>query len=469
MFRTVYLVPEYQSGNPFFFAHAGKLTSQNTIPINGFRLYALSDNLNDFRSHFTVVAIQSPGFVSSFYSIEFTKTLKFEQFGFSTIKIGQHRVLYMKMENFIKYDRYISIPNGDWTNSGALFHSVGAFRDIGLLPCISESFFSKKNSIESLEKELAVYYGIHGPYLTTLSRVFSDVFFSLDFFGFTNTKDQSESISIKYAEEISKQSLLGDCGCNFCFGNIKPSLMRFHGLCFPERSTHPTILTHDTYKSLIDLIQYVAQMLRLLGYTIIDEDLKSSLTKCLSMFQKSHNIREEYCGPLTIKSLIFEVSGIENQQTSLAAGVMPKTSDKFSLNIPRFNGIPQISALIDTIPLTIERQLEISNTISQVLDKSAESSDILFEQISGCEKRLNLIASTLKEVDYLSNTIESHIVDATKSLNEVLNNHHLVQQRIVVLREKIASEKRGNVLFTLFVVIVIVVIFSKITSIIHSK
>ena len=458
MKKNIYYLPEFQSNNPLFYGFNGKLISTETKSISGYKLYIILKNLNDFSKPFTIVAIPELNEVSNFFLVEFKDINSILEYNF---QISENNVIFMNKKDIKNFDKLVPLSKGDWNSEGLLFHTLGAFRDIGLISKISTIYYNNLNLYNHFEKDIRYYYGIYGNYNTSLNRIFSDLFFSLNFFGYTITNDLNEENSIKFAEQISNQTLIADCNCNFAFGNLKNSLKKFHKNNYPNRLLNFKILNSKSYKILIDLLHYISTLLNFLGYNINEEDFKIKISKSLKSYQLSRKINEHYCGKLTIQNLLFEASRLSINNTALAAGIIENIEKKIEIYSNHFYGIKELSEYLNFLPTLKIKENEIIIEIFKNLLKTSNNCNRINEKIEGFEKRINFINQNLNYIENLNKSIEEQLIFTNSSINNVLNDHLLTQEKIVNLKNKIFTQKRSHRIISLFFIIILLIIFFK--------
>ena len=458
-------MPEYQEWNPAFFCRGGRKVPGQYITIKGFKLYVFTNSLNNFSAPFTVAATPSKNFVSHFYCVEFSQRPNFEKFGFTVKVIDNKQVVCMENEELIKYSNTVFIPGGDWQANGFKYHTLGALHDLGIVPSLTMALFSNPQSIEANEKDLESQYGERGDINERLSMIFSKTLFSLDFFGFTIPSNSKQSEALKYARQISVQNPPADFGITFDFGTIRYATAKYHRLGFPNRKVPPEIFTCDTNRQLFDSIIHVSKMLISLGFTITDEEFKPNILHAIRVFQIKNRIPEKYCGKRTLAQLFYATSRFDISALSLAADLDLKENAIESLVIPRFVGIAPVSQLVDSIPNLTKREQELKNKIGRLQNSTASSCDRISERIKEAEDSLNSICTVIESIARTNANIDERLDKATASLENVLSAHTNVEEKIVLLNNKIISESRGNYVFEFIILISCILIIKKLISI----
>ena len=464
---SFFFMPEYQEWNPSFFCRGGRKVIGQYVPIKGFKLYVFTNSLNNFSAPFTVAATPSKNFVSNFYCVEFQQRPNFEKYGFTVQTIDNKQVVFMENEELIKYNNVVFLQSGDWNNNGLKYHTLGALHDLGIVPSLTAALFSNPQSIEANEKDLESQYGERGDIKERLSLIFSKTMFSLDFFGFTITKDPKLNEALKYSRQISNQNTPADFGCLFDFGTLRFATVKYHNLGFPNRKVDPEIFTCDTNRQLFDSIIHVSKMLISLGFVINDDEFKPNIIHALRVFQIKNRIPEKHCGKITLSHLFYATSRFDISALSLAADLDLKENTINTLIPPRFVGIAPVSQLVDSIPNLSKKEQELRNKIGRLQSSTASSCDRISERIKEAEDSLNSICTVIESITRTNTNIDERLDQATESLESVISAHTDVEERIVLLNNKIRSEARGNYVFQFIICISCILIVKKLISIFY--
>ena len=464
--KEAFYMPEHQENNPSFFCLGGRKTSGDIVSIKGFKLYVFSRSLGNFSAPYSVAAVPSDKDTSLFYSVEFSRRPDFEKFGFSVQTVNKRQVVFMSGEEIIKHDDAILLPGGDWHNNGYRYHVIGALHDIGIIPSLSPAIFTNNIFVEGYQKNIQEEFGFSGDLKDCLNQIFSKTLFCLEYFGFTHTKNEKLIAALKYSKQIASMNLVADFGCMFDFGTCRFATSRFHELGYPNRVISPEIITSTTYLQLINTIQSVSSMLRMLGYQVIDEDFRATINAATKLFQKKNKIHENCCGPTTLKTLIYAASCFNSENMTLAAGIEEKSDVPETFVQKRITGRPELSKMVDKIPDYMAKCQQLRVEIGSIITSSANSCDRVSERLKECEDSLNAICATIETLTETNTSIDEKLQEASKSLENVLDSHTDVEERIVLLNNKIATEERGNNIFKLISFTVIIILLYKFFSII---
>lgn len=464
IYGETFYIPEYQEDNPSFYLQNGKKISQLTTPIKGFKIYVFTEALGNFSAPFTIQAVpSSEQHITTFVSVSFKVRPDFEKYGLSVMNQDGKQIVYMDSSELVKHPDAIFLDGGDWLQNGLKYHAIGALHDLGIIHTLSQSLFLNPYCLESNEKDLYVQYGLNGSFNVTLGRLFTDTYFALEFFGFSQTDDEKLLRALKNASLIAQQAKTCDFGCTFDFGALRFAIARYHEAGFPHRMVDPRILTPDTHRELLDIVHHVASMFKMLGYIIEDDEFKSSLTRNLELFKKENSIKENYCGRKTIRVLLSATCNFDHKRLEIAAGIQGNDENP-RLEIeadPRFIGIPAVTDMIDTIPNMQQIVTKMSQEITRSTSSTRSSCERLNERLVQCDKSLNSIKVTLDAVSSLSSIIDEKLEKAGNSLEEVMEAHANVEEQIMALSKKINTEFRGNVLFMLIPAIIVILVIKK--------
>lgn len=463
MGENIFFLPEFQTDNPSFYLQNGKRTSPITYPIKGFKLYLFTEALGNFSAPYTIQAVPSSEYTTSFFSVQFNYRPDFEKYGLRVLNHENHQIVYMDSSELVKHPDAIFLDNCDWLKNGFKYHAIGAFHDLGIIHTLSQSLFLNPYCLESNEKDLFIQYGMNGTVNSSLGRIFSDSYFALEFFGFMQTDDDDIQRALQNASLIAQQTKTADFDCLFDFGTIRFAFARYHKSGFPTRMVDPRIVTSDTHRELLDIVHHVAQMLRNLGYPVMDDEFKSGLKMNIEQFKKQNSIDEQYCGRKTLRALIFSTSSFDRKYLELAAGIESKSDiENIEVNaMPRFVGIPAVTKLIDTIPDLQNVIVQLKHEISRTTSHTMSSCGKLNERLIQCDKRLNTIMTTLRSLSEKSSIIDEKLEIAGNSLEEVMDAHSNVEDELIELSKKINTEYRGNIVFKLIPAIIVILVLKK--------
>lgn len=418
--------------------------STPTIWKNGYSLWAFTDSLDNFARPYTVVALPSPDSRVLFYQVRFDTVPHFKSFG---LDVSEDNVIYMSDVELLHRGDVVPVFGGDWNSSSSIYHSIGAFYYLGIIPSLSSALFNDPDRILQLQKDLWNTYNLkdHQTYTTSLTQIFENSFLALQFFGYLETHDEKEKNSIKYAESIYKQrhTFSDPKLLTFPFGNIRDAIARYHTACFSTRMQSPQIFTPLSFQLLTGTLDLVIMLMQKLNVPISQPNDRRILLKALQNFQKRRKISEVQCGPKTLMALLFDAALRDESILLTSAGF--KTSEPPNRNSikPQFLN-SNLDAMLYKMPNLENEKYVLSNEIALKLGSANSTSEILRERIENAEERIKLISMSLNQLSLVNTRILRELDQTAEKLTDVLNEHIKVQEQIFALKGKIAFERRMN-------------------------
>lgn len=444
----------------------------------GYSLWAFTNSLDNFSCPYTVVAIPSPESEAMFYEVSFTKEPDFSSYG---LEISEDNVIYMPEKELINQGEVIPVDEGDWSKNELKYHAIGAFYYMGIVPTITSSLFNDAQVMDNNLKYLSQSYGTDESYETVLSQIFRDAVFYLQFFGFLETSDPTE-----YFDDLlndPNQVELTNVSIKFAFGNLKHAIARYHTKCFPNRLQSPQVFTPDSFRLLketLDLVKKLFERLEMRNSQDNDSG-NSALLETLENFQINRNIDEARCGPKTLRALLFDAALRDDNLLLKAAGFVMKKNDvtfsifknseinkdpEFKLStklVPSRKRIKfmnsNLSNFLYEMPNLENEECLLSNSIASTIGTANSTSEILRERIENCEERVKALSMTLNNLLHINNRATKQLDSTSTHLNDVLNEHIKVQEKLFSLKGQIATEKRTNKFLMVCAFVIIVSVF----------
>lgn len=481
-----YYIPEFQEGNQFFYAKPFLLSKKSQCSLvvkSGYSLWAFTNSLDNFSCPYTVVAIPSPESEVKFYQVVLSGKPNFSSYG---LEVSEDNIVYMPEKELLNQGEVIPVSSGDWSQSEKQYHAIGAFYYIGIVPSLTSSLFNNPQMMANMEEYLNQSYEMKDSYEYVLSQIFPNVVTYLQFFGFMETSDPAEIKSYKYVDDLLKdQNILEDSiySIKFAFGNIRHAIARYHTKCFPNRLQSPQVFTPVSYKLLKENLSLVRNLFERLGMRISQESdySRNSLFLALKQFHKRRKIDETRCGPKTLRSLLFDAALRDDSLLIKAAGFDSKQNSIYFSNnknhdpndfqefqlptklMPSRKRVKFINSNLNEylyeMPNLENEECLLSNSIASTIGTANSSAEILRERIENCEERVKSLSMILNHLSLINNRVTKQLESTGEALNDVLNEHIKVQEKLFCLKGKIASEKRTNKFLMVCAFVIIVSVF----------
>lgn len=393
----------------------------------------------------------------------------------------------MPEKELINQGEVIPVNGGDWSKNELLYHAIGAFYYIGIVPSLTSSLFNDPQMINNMEEYLNQSYEYNDSFDNVLAQIFSNAVFYLQFFGFMETSDPAEIKSYKYVDDIlkdtSQMDILTD-SIKFAFGNIRHAIARYHTKCFPNRIQSPQVFTPLSFRLLKETLNLVKKLFERLGMRSSQDSEfgRNSLFITLKRFRKHRKIEETRCGPKTLRALLFDAALRDDSLLLKAAGFdLKKNSVTFSNIKNNYNAnddqefkLPTklcpsrkrikfmnsgLSKFLYEMPNLENEECLLSNSIASTIGSANSTSEILRERIENCEERVRALLMTLNQLSLINSRVTKQLDQTSAVLNNVLDEHIKVQEKLFSLKGKIASEKRTNKFLMICAFVIIISVF----------
>lgn len=290
-----YLFPETPDSNPGSFLHGAKFTG-NSYDIEGYKLYAFIDCLDQIDSPFWVAPVQTPGKPNSmvrFYQFQFQgDPPKFEKYGLK-IKFESSEkgiIIYLPAQQLIslssKYGS-ISVKSGKWSESYNQFHQFAAYAHLDVIPQLSRKYI-RNQSLSELEHLFHKLYDVSSAMPSTLNSLYIEIHDLLDFFCFSPPTVASNTLHVK-----------GDDF--YFFGSLEPSVSLFHSKCFPNALIGHTCITPVTVKQLRAMMRFVRISLSKIAQDP-GNDIQNTIN-IINKFQRENGLPENKCNSDTLRMM----------------------------------------------------------------------------------------------------------------------------------------------------------------------
>jgi hypothetical protein len=311
MGERLFLFPELAECNPTSFLQTAVLANSKPFQIDGYKLFALIDRLDDVGHAFCVVPVPFRGKSAYFYQYCFPSALPdFESLGLSIALSESGDVLFVPMARFLPLSaefRSISVKNGNWTDAEPLFHELAAYAHLDLFPSLCPSMLRSSMSADTAAARFRRLYDS-----PSLAALYGECVDLLKFFCFA-----PEDV---YASPDASA---------FYFGALRQPAAAFHRKAFPSVPLGKCCLSPGTVRQLRFLHGFVVAALDRLGFP-----------GALAAFQRANGLCEGPCGKATLRRLWTALlSGPEDPVAALA-GVGVAIAVDSALDAERFGEIP---------------------------------------------------------------------------------------------------------------------------------
>lgn len=290
-----YLFPEIPDLNPGSFLQGIKLTG-NSYDIEGYKLYAFIDCIDEIDSPFWVAPVQTPGKPNSivkFYQFQFQdEPPKFEKYGLKLKFESREKgtVIYLPAQQLIslssKYGS-ISVKSGKWSDSYSAFHQFAAYAHLDVIPQLTRKYI-KNQSLQELEHLFHQFYDNSSAIPTNLNSLFIEIHDLLDFFCFNPPNIVNRSLHLNEDDF-------------YYFGSLKESVSAFHSKCFPNTLIGCTCITPGTVKQLRAMMRFVR-----ISLSKISQDPGNDIQNMIVMvnkFQRENGLQESKCNSDTLRMM----------------------------------------------------------------------------------------------------------------------------------------------------------------------
>jgi hypothetical protein len=432
----VYYIPEYHMTNQSFFAKSARLIAPSPTRLSGFRLWAFADSLSEYSAPVTVVAEESRGSESYFYEVTFPSPPNFSAFG---LAISADFVIFMPRHELLKHTDAIPVLDNSWVTAGDRYHTVGALYYLGVLRAVPASIGQDASGFDSLEVLFQQAYGVKDPMPDSLRRLFADAHFALGLFGFLETESGSERRAFEYAEAVADQGLTPEYRCMFPFGCLRSAIRRYHEQCQegPSDTFRP-----DTFMALQDSVRFVSDLLANINVVVQEDDFKTSLLRELRGYRLRRRIKETVCGPVTIRSLLFETLH-DGADWLRAAGTAP-TDPPAPGSDDKLDGGGRLEEFIDRLPPMARQQQALTNAVADAAGQTHRMAELVRERIAGCRARVGRMTAMIGELTEMNKLVDVRLESAEEVLDDLLEQNTVMQEKIVLVNRRIGAEEASN-------------------------
>lgn len=456
MSDEIYLIPEIHSTSPFFWAGSAEQITLMPIPISGIKLYADTKELDSYASKRTIIVVEQQNKASKLYPVRFTKILpKFEKYGYSIKKCPHGNIVYMEYENFWKINSdssFVSIADGDWLCNKRHFKTIAALYHLSLLPSLNKAVF-KTEINEDIENQLRMMYDVSGNVLESLTSIFKNVLFGLEYFGFCNDLTERQKKLLNHIKERIKVKPI----C-IAFSQIDFAIQNYNRKCYGIASSRMRCFS---YLHLVKTINIVEKFINQMGFLDDCNDRFASLIQNTKNFQKHFNLPETgMCDSATLRKLWDQtiVKGVNIKSVMEFAGFKPRIppptqylmSTDESDNPTEIALVENINRFIGKIPITANATELLRTNINGRLFDITQRTGRLSQRVNNLVTRFNCASKILKKVEDSNSRCDEALETASLVLNNVLEDHIKVQQQFVAIRESITAQKKRNKVLQFF-------------------
>lgn len=298
MTERLFLFPETTETNPSSFLQSAILTGGNAFKVDGYKLYAFIDRLDEVGFQFCVAPVPKPGESVFLYQFRFTGDIPdFAALGLATKQTENGEVIYLKAESFLSISsryRSISIKTGHWQDVASTFHEMAAFVHLDLISSVSNTLLRDTDSLSPLIEKFHELYDISKTIQTTLPSLYSEVLSLLQFFGFADQDTYSSSD-----------------GNSYYFGALRGAIGAFHRKCFPSMPIGKCCVSPVIVRQLRAMMRFVRASLSRLGYSVGNET--NNVINAMNSFQEAYGINEKICGEKTMKQIWTQLLALSTE------------------------------------------------------------------------------------------------------------------------------------------------------------
>ena len=457
MYERLFLFPETTETNPSSFLQNAVTTSSRPFKVEGFKLYAFVDRLDEVGYPFCVAPVAAPGKTVSLYQFRFPgKIPDFSEMGCETRPTEHGEVIYLKTKAFIALSaqsRTISVKSGHWNDVANDLHQIAAFAHLDLIPALSHTLLRNFGAINEFLVKFHKLYDVSNTVSTTLAALYSEVLLLLRVFGFA-----------------SADTYASPDGSSYYFGALREPVAAFHRMCFPSVPVGKCCVTPATVRQLRAMIRYVKAALSRFGYES-GEEIHTIVT-AINKFQKDQGLKQGACDSVTMRRIwTVLLAGSSDPVTDLSnVGVMVPLENINEFE--RFGEIDgrgcdeagrRIAAGLSRAIASLPAPSSILATAQKQLITTARSGAEQFkgvnESVTNLDNRLSSVMHSAvqvqREASNASARAESslRIIDGLSSLNKE------VEEKIVMVRQRMAREvSRTNMLVIVLITLIIALV-----------
>ena len=457
MNNEIYLIPEIRKNNPYFLWKSAEKISNETVTVEGFKLYVDTEKLDSFCCDFSVIVVPQPLKTCSLYPVSFKNEVPdFSKYGFSTQSTPNGTIIYMEIDDFWKYNtnnQCVSVKGGEWHTQKKHYKMISALYHVSLIPTISKSAFRQEIVDSIYEKEIQEIFGEKLPLKDSLAAIFRKTMFALYFFGFAEDLNESQKESFDYIRKISKQRK----AC-ISFGQISFLIEKYNKKCYDITGSNAKVLLGFAYTQLIETLRIVSDFLNQLGYPTYGIENEEGLTRSITAFQEQNKFPvTNICDSQTLRYLwektIASTSEVDSIMNDIGNRSEAQKRKKMLMRLESTDSDEQaalldhLNAIIGRLPVSETAEEFLRTNINSHLCSFTQRCGVLGQRINNIAKRANSSREIMKMIQYKNAQCDARIEEASNVLDKVVDDHLKAQKQFVEIREHVIIQRKRNRFF----------------------
>ena len=454
MYDRLFLFPETTETNPSSFLQNAVTTSSRPFKIEGFKLYAFVDRLDEVGFPFWVAPVVAPGKTVSLYQFRFPGQIPdFSEMGLDTQHTEHGEVIYLKTKAFISLSaqsRTISVKSGHWTDVANDLHQIAAFAHLDLIPGLSHRLLRNSGGINEFLVKFHKLYDVSDKVPTTLAALYSELLLLLRMFGFA-----------------SADTYASPDGSSYYFGALRQPVAAFHQTCFPSVPVGNCCITPATVRQLRALVRYVKAALSRFGYES-GEEIHTIITT-VNKFQKDQGLTEGVCDSQTMRRICTVLLASSSDPVADLSNVGVLVPLENINEFERFGEIDGhgcdeagrrlaagISRAISSLPSPSSVLAVAQKQLIATARAGAEQFKGVNESVSNLDDRLNSVMQSAVQVQREASNASSRAESSLRIIDDLSALNKEVEEKIVMVRQRMAREVSRTNMLVFFLIAAII-------------
>lgn len=462
--NNYYLFPELPELNPGSFLQGAKYTG-NSYELEGYKLYAFIDCLDQIDAAFWVAPVQTPGKTSSsvkFYQFQMPgDPPKFEKYGLKSKFENPEKgtIIYLPPKQLIslsaKYNS-ISVKGGKWPAAYITFHKFAAYAHLDVIPQLSRKYI-RNQSIQELDNLFHKLYDVSDT-PTTLRSLFVEIHGLLEFFCFSPPNILNYSKSIKEDEF-------------YYFGSLKQSMSIFHSKCFPNDLIGRACITPISVKQLRAMQRFVRISLSKIAQDP-GNDIKNTTT-AIHQFQSENGLPVGNCNSETLRTMWRlmlakspdPITTLSQAKVSLNLDMIHE-DDLFG-NIDGQNCSPSGQKIADGLSKVIAKLPSPSSALAKAQDvviaasrEAAKEFQTVGNDVSALEEKVKGVMTFANDVNEEASRASERAELSIRIVDGLEQMNNEVSEKVILVKQRLDKQlARTNLLTLLIIILVIISVF----------
>lgn len=297
MTDQLYLFPERIGSNPSSFLSTATMTNPTPVRVDGYRVYALLDWVDEVCHPFWLVPVPSAKKSCEFYRYQFPDgPPDFSSLGLSVAVTKHGRVIFMDLVAFFSTCAgFDPISLSDSHTDGSTVHQLVALMHLDLVPVLTKACIDDNDWIAAVHKRFECEYGfsegiVHG-IDSCLRCLYVELLQMLQLFSFAPPSADSGT---------------------FVFGSLRLAMTAFNTAAFPSLPTGRTTVTPASVKQLRATTRFVRLALESFGYATGEGVL--GVGNAVAKFRLDRGLSEGSCDGTAMReiwaTLIVDEDGV---------------------------------------------------------------------------------------------------------------------------------------------------------------